>query len=167
MNVQFQPGTVSKGVIATSLYCDTAGRIWLTTSNERGLFMYSDGLFRVCPELDAFGNYLVSAISQDLKGDFWIGMGNDGLLRLRNGQATKVATGTFLDKYSTWSIFADKNGTVWFGSEGGLGVLDGGVFYENKMEGLASAKINKIIIVLKNYLPGIPPHWSIFLKFSP
>ncbi len=32
--------------------------------------------------------------------------------------------------------------------------------------GIFNRKINKIIIVLKNYLPEIPPHWSIFLKFS-
>ncbi len=144
INAQFQPGTVSKGVIATSLYCDTAGRMWLTTSNERGLFMYSDGLFRTMPELDVFGNYLVSVIAQDLKGDFWIGMGNDGLVKVRNGSVSKVDTGTFLDNSSTWSIFADKNGTVWFGSESGVGVLDGGSFYENRMEGLSSSKINKI-----------------------
>ena len=56
---QFQAGTIANGIIASSLYCDTTGKVWLTTSNERGLFLYTDGLFKQRPELEPFGMYFV------------------------------------------------------------------------------------------------------------
>ncbi|MBR6913256.1 MAG: hypothetical protein IKN34_05565 [Treponema sp.] len=145
INAQFQPGTVSKGVIANSLYCDTAGRVWLTTLNERGLFMFSDGLFRMLDEMDGFGDYLATAISQDKHGDFWIGLGNDGLVRVRNGHVSRVRTDTFLDNSSTWTIYPDDDGSIWFGSEAGVCVFDSGKFHENSMPGLSDSKINRIV----------------------
>ena len=142
---QFEAGTVAKGVIAVYLYCDTAGRIWLITAGERGLFLFSDGLFRTRQELDEFGSYFASAIAQDLKGDFWVGLGTDGLVRIRNGHLSRIETGTFLDTSPTVAIHVSKNGMIWFGTESGVAVLDNGVFYENSMKNLANAKINKII----------------------
>ncbi len=142
---QFQAGTVSKGIISTNLYLDTAGRVWLVTANEKGLFLFSDGLFRTRPELEEFGNYFVTSITQDLKGDFWIGMGERGLFRIRNGNVSSVKSGTFLDNTSTCSTYVAKDGTIWFGTEKGLCVFSGGQFHEYKGAELATAKINKLI----------------------
>ncbi len=145
MTPQFEAGTVSKGIIATHLYCDTAGRVWLTTANERGLFLFSDGLFRTRPELEPFGTYFVTAIAQDLSGAFWIGLDNEGLIRVSNGQVTKLRTGTVLDTVATNAIYIEENGTIWFGTEKGLAVYSGGAFSEYTGSNLAKAHINKII----------------------
>ena len=145
MTPQFEAGTVSKGVIATHLYCDTAGRVWLTTANERGLFLFSDGLFRTRPELDQFGTYFVTSIAQDLSGAFWIGMDNDGLIRVSNGLVTKIHTGTILDVSPTNTMYMEENGTIWFGTEKGLAVYSHGTFSEYTGSGLEKAHINKII----------------------
>ncbi|MCR5698498.1 MAG: hypothetical protein K6G52_02525, partial [Treponemataceae bacterium] len=113
---QFQAGTVSKGVIAVSFYCDTAGRIWLITSNERGLFLYNDGLFCNIPQLADMENYLATSITQDLNGDFWIGLAEHGIYKLANNKLRKITTNTVIDNVSTWSIFVNIDGTIWFGS---------------------------------------------------
>ena len=149
---QFQAGTVSKGIIAVSLFCDTAGRVWLITSNENGLFLFSDGLFHTIPQIDDYfsknsddGKYFATAITQDLNGDFWIGMAEKGLIRLRNGEFTKVHTGTVLDNTSTWSIYVLSDGRMVFGTERGVVSYNNGGFYEAKKKELATAKINKIM----------------------
>ena len=143
---QFQAGTVSKGIIATSLYCDTAGRVWLVTANEKGLFLFADGLFRTMPELDRFGNYFCTSIAQDLKGDFWIGLGGQGLVRVRNSNVSPLKTGTMLDTTSTSTIYVATDGTIWFGTEKGLAVFSNGAFFEYQVgKDLSSANINKII----------------------
>lgn len=141
---QFQSGTVAAGVISVALYCDTAGRVWLATANQQGLFLYTDGIFRTIEGFEKFGNYFVSAICQDSHGDFWFGLSNLGLARLRNGSVEKVTTHTILDTVPTWSIFSAPNGTLWFGTEKGLFVLSNGVFsgYERLP---VNTKINRII----------------------
>ena len=147
---QFEAGTISKGIIATHLYCDTAGRIWLLTANERGLFVFNDGIFRTVPELEGFGIYFATAICQDQKGLFWIGLGDSGLVRIQNGQVEAVKTSTILDHSATTAIFSSRDGSIWFGSEQGLAVYSDGSFYEYPGKVLSSAKINKIICDREN-----------------
>ncbi|MBQ7159758.1 MAG: hypothetical protein IJS09_10130 [Treponema sp.] len=145
MTPQFEAGTVSKGIIATQLYCDTAGRVWLLTANERGLFMFSDGIFRTRPELEQFGIYFATTICQDLQGTFWIGLGEQGIITVSNGIVKKLRTGTLLDHTPATSTLLDGNGSIWFGTENGIIVYNNGRYYRYESEALYMAKINRII----------------------
>lgn len=142
---QFEAGTIPKGLIVTSLYCDTAGRIWLLTSNERGLFVFSDGIFRSLSEFEHLGIYFATCVFQDLKGVFWIGLGDDGFYKLNNGVIEKVISNTIIDSVPTSGCYTASDGSIWFGSEAGLVVYSDGQFYEYTNSLLSSAKINKII----------------------
>ena len=143
---QFQAGTVSKGIIAVSLFCDTAGRVWLITSNENGLFLYSDGIFHTIPQIDEeFGSYFASSMIQDLNGNFWISLAENGIVRIRNGELTKVKTNTIIDHSSTWSMFILPDGRMIFGTERGVVSYQNGEFTEAKGKELSNAKVNKII----------------------
>ena len=143
---QFQAGTVSKGIIAVTLYCDTAGRVWLITSNENGLFLFSEGLFHTLPQIDKnFDSYFATSIIQDLSGTFWIGMGDNGIVCLNNSNFQKIKTGTLLDNIPTWAMYVGQDGTILFGTERGVVSYYNGVFAEPNNKDLASAKINRII----------------------
>ncbi|MBR1403698.1 MAG: hypothetical protein IJ558_05925 [Treponema sp.] len=143
---QFQAGTVSKGIIAISFYCDTAGQVWLVTANEKGLFRFSDGLFCTLPELDQFGSYFCTSITQDLKGNFWVGLGDMGLVRIVDGMVSKITTGTIADRSPVWAQYVANDGTIWFGSEKGIAVYTHGEYFDyNLRSDLTLAKINKII----------------------
>lgn len=143
---QFQAGTIANGIIASSLYCDTTGKIWLTTSNERGLFLYVDGLFKQRPELEPFGMYFATSIFQDRLGTYWIGLGENGIITIRNGVVNQIKTGTLLDHSSTCTIFQENDGTMWFGTEKGLVVYNSGKFIEyNGTHKEEFININKII----------------------
>nr|MCR5188029.1 hypothetical protein [Treponema sp.] len=144
-NPQFEAGTISKGLIATQLFCDSYGRIWLLTANEKGLFCYKDGLFRTIRELDSYGNYFASAIGQDNEKSFWIGLGEHGIFKIQNDILEKVYTHTLLDHISSNTIYNSPDGVLWFGTEKGLVVYSDNSFYEYKGDILKSAKINKII----------------------
>ncbi len=143
---QFQAGTIANGIIASSLYCDTMGRIWLTTSNERGLFLYTDGLFKQRPELESFGMYFATSIFQDMSGTYWVGLGDNGIITIKNGVLKHLWTKTLLDYSPTCTIYQEPNGTMWFGTEHGLVVYYDGKFIEydgSHKEDLIN--INKII----------------------
>ena len=145
MTPQFEAGTISKGVIAVSFFCDSAGRVWLISAAERGLFLFKDGLFRTRPELDKFGDYLATSICQDLQGNFWVGLSIQGLVKVSDGKAELVETGTTLDTSPTCAAYVAKDGTIWFGSEKGLTVYSDGQFYDYGESQNFHAKINKII----------------------
>lgn len=142
---QFEAGTVSKGVLCTSLYCDSAGRVWLLTAGEKGLFLFSDGIFKTIKDFDVFGSYFATAITQDLKGSYWIGLGGHGIVCIENGVHRKIRTNTILDSVPCCTIYPSKNGSLWFGTESGLVVYDSGCFYEYKANNaLTKANINSI-----------------------
>ena len=143
---QFAPGTTSNGVIASHIFCDSVGRIWLTISNENGFFLFTNGVFRPLLEFEKFGRYFATAIYQDSKSVFWIGLGEKGIIRMHNGGAERIKTNTMLDSIPTSTILEDSNGDIWFGTEKGLVVLANGEFIEYKgSQDLVGSNINKII----------------------
>ena len=142
---QFEAGTIYKGTIATSFYCDDSGRMWLLTANERGIFTFDDGIFRTRPELERFGIYFATSICQDSTGSFWVGLGDLGLVRVQNGVVQKIKSGTMLDSSPVTASYLGSNGNVWFGTAKGLAVYSNGSFYEFHDEELNNAKVNKII----------------------
>ncbi len=143
---QFAPGTTASGVIASHIFCDSVGRVWLTISNENGLFLHMNGVFRPLIEFEKFDRYFVTSIFQDSHNIFWIGLGDRGMYRMERGVATKVESNTILDTIPTTSILEDKNGNIWFGTEKGLVVYNYKDFiqYQGAPE-LANSNINKII----------------------
>ena len=146
INPQFGAGTTANGVIASNLFCDNAGRIWLTTSNENGLFLCVDGVFKPHEAFEKYSTYFATAIFQDHKGQFWIGLGDKGIATMLHDNANILKTGTLLDDTPTTTILEDSNGTIWFGTEHGLVVYNNGKFEEYRgAPELATSNINRII----------------------
>lgn len=146
INPQFGAGTTSNGVIASNLFCDSAGHIWLTTSNENGLFVCKDNLFKPHEGFEQFTSFFATAITQDFQGKFWIGLGDKGIATMYNGQVQLLHTETILDTVPTTAITQDSKGTIWFGTEHGLVIYAEGKFVEYKgAPELSSSNINKII----------------------
>ncbi len=143
---QFAPGTTANGVIASHIYCDPVGRIWLTISNENGLFLFINGVFRPLLEFEKIGRYFATCVFQDSRETYWFGLGDRGIYKMEKGIATKVKTNTILDSIPTSSILEDKKGNLWFGTEKGLVVYANGEFVQYKgAPELAGSNINKII----------------------
>ena len=146
INPQFGAGTTTNGVIASNLFCDVSGHVWLTTSNENGLFLYDDGVFKPLEEFEKYSTYFATSIYQDDTGKFWIGLGDRGIATLLNGKVSLLKTGTLLDYTPTCTILQDSNGVIWFGTEHGLVVYSNNIFEEYKgAQELAGSNINRII----------------------
>ncbi len=146
INPQFSAGTTANGVIASHLYCDSSGRIWLTTSNENGLFFCEDGLFKPLEQIEAYSTYFATSIFQDNEGTYWIGLGEKGIAKMKGDKVTLLKTNTLLDKTPTSTILQDRNGIIWFGTEHGLVIYANDKFEEyHGAQELAGSNINKII----------------------
>ena len=146
INPQFAAGTTANGVISSNLYCDISGLVWLTTSNENGLFLCTDNVFQPLYTLEQYSTYFATAILQDSSGKYWIGLGDRGIATLKNGTVELLKTNTLLDTTPTSTILQDSSGVIWFGTEHGLVVYANEKFEEYKgASELASSNINRII----------------------
>ena len=133
-------------VIVSQLYCDTAGRVWMLTTEENGIYLYSGNSFQRFENLNYLGNFIPSSISQDRKGNFWFGLGAFGVAKVSNGTVDKIKSGTIIDYEPSKCIYSDSMGSLWFGTERGLVLYSDGVYttYDDNTI-IQSASINKIL----------------------
>jgi ligand-binding sensor domain-containing protein len=135
----------SEYVLVSQLYKDTADKIWLATSANHGLYVYTNDAFQRFTLLDSLGNYTVSCIAQDLAGDFLIGLSEKGIVKYSNGKVSLLETGTILDSTPTYSIVTDRFGTIWFGTQKGIVIFKDGNYttYEGN-KSIMNCTINKL-----------------------
>ena len=115
-------------VLVSQLYKDTADKIWMVTSANKGLYYYSDGAFQRFTQIDELGDFSVSCITQDSNGDFWIGLSEKGIIKFSNGKITRIKSDTFLDNTPVYDIYFDKYGTIWFGTQKGIVICSNGQY---------------------------------------
>ena len=135
----------SEYVLVSQLYKDTADKIWMVTSANHGLYVYSNETFERFKQLDSFGSYTVSCVAQDLTGDLFICLSEKGIVKYSNGKVTLLETGTILDSAPTYSIVTDRFGTIWFGTQKGIVIFKDGQYttYEGN-KSIMNCTINKL-----------------------
>lgn len=134
-------------VIVSQLYNDSSDRLWLITTEENGLYVFENNIFKKSTLLDSYGNFSPSAITQDKEGNYWIALGQDGIVKVSNGQVEKIKTNTILDTETTNCIYTDCDGSLWFGNQKGLVVYNRGRFsiYQDNSSPVLNDSINKIL----------------------
>ncbi len=128
--------------LVEELFCDTAGRVWMSTTDTKSLYLYADGQFQRYTNLDHLGDYFVTAISQDAFGAFWLGLGQNGLVKVVNGLVERIVTGTLVDTSPLYQICHDSSGAIWFGTQNGLVLFRDGVWVDYKEH---NNSVNKLI----------------------
>lgn len=132
-------------LICHDLFCDTAGRIWLVTTGEEGIFVYAKNTFTRWTALQQYGKFYYSTITQDAAGAFWIGLTNGGVIKFSDGKTELYNTGDFKD-LTVFDIFCDSTRAMWFATEKGIFQLRNDVFskYDESL-GLTSNSATKIM----------------------
>lgn len=133
-------------VLVSQLYRDSADKIWMITSENKGVFVYSDGAFQRFTGLDSFGDFSVSSMGQDMYGNFLFSLNQEGIVKYSNGKTEQLITDTVIDSFPTHYIFCDKYGTLWFGTQKGVVIYKDGVFkpYQSS-SALSNCAVNKIL----------------------
>jgi len=136
------------------VFCDREGTIWVGT-NSAGLYRLTKKFLTVYTEADGLEDDIVYPICQDASGSIWIGSGS-GLARFADGRFTsyslaigsnsKVQPLTRGDKRQSLgvrSIYADREGRLWFGS---TSILK----FENGEFSLFSKHIGQLNVILRD-----------------
>lgn len=144
--IAYTGGDDVSGVLVDQLYCDTAGRIWLVSGVQHGIWYYNGRNFSRYTVLDGFGDYIPTFIGQDAGGKFWIGISQRGIVQIEEGEPFSIKTGTFVDSATVYSMYADISGIIWIGTDHGLVYYRDGKFFPfSEQDGSVSNTINKII----------------------
>lgn len=116
---------------------DKYGNIWLGTTGE-GVYRYDGKEFTQFTEKDGLSNNKVWSVLADTLGNIWFGTDN-GVSKYDGKTISKIPfiidnsiglgmTISQSGKNTVWSIFQDKKGTIWFGSDYGIYCYNGKTF---------------------------------------
>lgn len=134
-----------KECLVIDLYCDTAGRIWLSTTKNYGLYSYTSGKFYRYPSFASIEYSTVTTIAQDDTGAFWFGL-NKGVVRVSEGKVRHYTSIDGMIETSVNDIYMDRTNSLWFGTERGVVLYKDGVFSTyTETDGLTNNNVKKII----------------------
>lgn len=122
-------GEVARGVAA--LWLDVSGVIWVgIKGSEVGLIeVFPDGRRKSYGKKDGLTDDEVFAIYRDAAQNLWIGTGQGGLNRLRDGEFTAITVEHGLSNRKVEALFEDREGSLWVGTgTGGLNRFRDGQF---------------------------------------
>ncbi len=129
----------------TSILSGVHGCIWIGT--DSGLFRYYDDKFHQYSEKNGLSNNQVSKILEDKEGNIWIATSRGGLNKLSEGKFTSLTSKQGLTHDKVNSILQVNDNTYWIGTDGGLSVLNNGIFANLKitdyLKGVRIRHINK------------------------
>lgn len=130
-----------------SLLCSPDGTLWIGTTN--GLIQYQAGRERLFTEKDGLADDWVFCLLQTGK-TLWIGTKN-GFSRLREGSANTRGVESFrtedgLSQSTVYSLYEDREGSLWVGTKRGLNqFIDGRSIPISMSEGLPSNHTGAIL----------------------
>lgn len=134
-------------ILVVQIYCDTAGRIWVTSQKANSTYIYAEGKFEKFDGIKSIKNPTITAIHQDYRGAFWFGVAPHNIVRINSGLETVYnADNGSLKGSIVNSITQDKAGNMWFALDSGLALLhDGKMEFFDASMGLPDNDINRIL----------------------
>ncbi len=147
--VKFPEGLHELGqdtIQVSRLYCDTAGRIWISTAIENDLFVYSTRKIERFTGITKIKNPSVNEVSQDRSGAFWFGVAPHYAVRIKDTEETVIDIGHDHQEGTVVnSVLQDSAGNFWFASDCGITILHNGMYtYYDKRNGIADDYINHL-----------------------
>ena len=133
--------------IVNQLYCDTAGRMWIVTRTENGLYCYTGGKFEISNVIKSIENPVVTTVMQDSSGAFWFGVAPHYAVKITSESETVYDIGHGNQQGTTVTcIFQDSSKNMWFALDNGITVLHDGVLsYLDMGTLLADDSVNDIM----------------------
>ncbi|MCR5725455.1 MAG: HD domain-containing protein [Treponema sp.] len=129
------------------LYCDTAGRIWITTGAENDLFVWSNRRIERFTGITKINNPSVRGVMQDKSGAFWFGVAPHYAVRIKDTEETVFNIGHDHQKGTAVdAIMQDVAGNYWFATEAGVTIIHNGMYaYYDKRNGLSDDGVTQVL----------------------
>lgn len=143
-----------KGIVRT-VKQDKKGNIWITS--WEGVFKYDGKTFtNVTANVSAARFF---SVLEDRKGNFWFASIGSGVYYYDGSSFKHFTSKDGLASDVVTNIYEDKNGSIWFGTEGGVSRYDGKSFRNFKMSEVPAATGTDSIHVSIYRDPLPKNHW--------
>ena len=132
--------------LVIKLYCDSAGRVWVTTQDD-GVYLYANKMLAKWEGLKSFDSSDVTVVSQSSQGDLWLGVSPHYLVNIKDSEEKVYDLGVGpLKGTKVNSIIQDSLNNIWVGLDTGICIIHGGevIKYDQSM-GLCDEKISQIM----------------------
>ena len=134
--------------ICTSVFCDSSGRIWVTTSEEGGIYAFNGNApSKYALSSPGMENSVVTSVSEDASGALWFGVSPCFAVKAsKSGEelfdlSCGTGKGTTID-----SITQDSEGAIWFATDAGISIYKNGAMTRySEDDGLIDNNINRIV----------------------
>ena len=133
--------------IVNQFYCDTAGRVWIITRTEKGLYCYTNGGFEIANPLKSFEDPVITTVMQDSNGTFWYGVAPHYVVRINSDSETVLDVGHGKQPGTAITcIFQDSSKNMWIALDNGIAVLhDGKLSFADEEGILVDESVNEIM----------------------
>ncbi|HEY0978722.1 MAG TPA: two-component regulator propeller domain-containing protein, partial [Flavobacteriales bacterium] len=121
----FQSGMPSNFVF--SFGEDALGRVWIGTWDKGAVRVEAKGLQRYDPG-NGLHSIAIRAIARDREGNMLICTNDNGVDLYKGERFVNFGLDEGLVDPQVWAVLEDRSGHVWFGTNGGISVLDPGNF---------------------------------------
>ncbi|MCH5291369.1 MAG: hypothetical protein J1D88_06405 [Treponema sp.] len=134
-------------IMVAAMYCDTAGRIWISSAKPNSLYYYTENRFVRYSGISSVSNPVVTAIAQDSRGAFWFGVSPHLAVRVESGSEKLYDIGSGKQPgTSVQSIYPDTNGNIWFALDSDVTILHNGkLYYYYQQKGLLNSNVKRIL----------------------
>lgn len=125
--IHFKSYFVEQGLIHNKIYSlwqDARGRIWIGT--ERGISIYDNGSITSPANIDSVIQSPVNDIYHDNKDRIWMATEGDGVYYLNRDKLIHIGVKEGLPNNRVRSVVEDSAGTIWMGTDGGIGIWNNG-----------------------------------------
>lgn len=135
-----------QNILVQSLYCDTAGRVWLSSLTPGSTYIWTSGSFSRFKGFQSLPkDSAISSIMQEQSGAFWYGIAPHYAVRSDDKGDEQVYDLSFGGTESTivGDIFQDSTGNIWFSMDRGLVIMHHGqLCYYDIQQGLIDNNVN-------------------------
>jgi len=129
--------------LVEDILIDSQDRVYVAT--DRGLSILEDGRFRNYTIKNGLPDNILKSLRMDHQGQLWIGTFGAGAVRFDGKHFTRYSSDHGLINDRVSSLWEDRSRRIWFGTDLGLTVLEGGVFHSyTSNDGLGVGKVGAI-----------------------
>ena len=139
--------TEKEGLLSNNISCvynDKNNDTWI--GDEKGFAKIHNGKITSYSNVCKYSFAAVRAITEDNKGNLWLGSYGDGVCSYNGKQFTRYTVNNGLCNNTVLSILSDNNGELWFGTAIGVSKFNGSAFTTiTTDEGLCSNVITTLL----------------------
>lgn len=120
----------ANGLATDTVRCfaeDSAGNIWIGT--RQGVYRWNNGLQQHYTAMDGLRSEYVLTLYVDSEDTVWVGTARGGLMKIVDGEVRSAQEDGDPEEFinrTIFSIYSDRNGTLWGGMTGGIFRIENG-----------------------------------------